>query len=103
MGEAVPFTARLKLPANYRIPAHWHPAVERVTVLSGVFYMGAGDTIDTSKGIAVPQGGFTVMPAKMPHYAYTGNEPTEIQLHSTGPWGVTYINPADDPRKKAAQ
>ena len=21
-----------------------------------------------------------------------------IQLHGTGPWGITYIDPADDPR-----
>ena len=40
LNEAVPFTIRLKFPANYRLPAHWHPAVERVTVLSGTFYMG---------------------------------------------------------------
>ena len=33
MDQAVPFTARLKVPANYKIPPHWHPAVERVTVL----------------------------------------------------------------------
>jgi hypothetical protein len=100
MNEAVPFTARLRLPANYRIPGHWHPAVERVTVLSGTFYMGAGEVLDTSKGVPVPAGGFTVMPAKAPHYAYTTAEPVEIQLHSTGPWGIIYIQPADDPRKK---
>jgi hypothetical protein len=28
ISEAVPFTFRLKFPANYQIPAHWHPAVE---------------------------------------------------------------------------
>lgn len=100
MSEAVPFTARLKLPANYRIPAHWHPATERVTVLSGTFYMGMGEALDTSKGLAVPAGGFAVMQPKTPHFAYTTTEPVELQLHSTGPWGVTYINPADDPRKK---
>src|SRR5215475_3215735 len=33
--EAVPFTFRLKFPANYKIPAHWHPAIEHVTVISG--------------------------------------------------------------------
>ena len=43
MSEAVPFTVRLKFPANYQIPAHWHPAVERVTVLSGAVNMGVGD------------------------------------------------------------
>ncbi|MGH8513531.1 MAG: cupin domain-containing protein, partial [Gammaproteobacteria bacterium] len=43
MSEAVPFTARIKVPANYNIPPHWHPAVERVTVLSGTFNIGLGD------------------------------------------------------------
>lgn len=100
MNEAVPFTARLKLPAGYRIPAHWHPATERITVLSGTFYMGMGDVLDTARGIAVPTGGFAVMHPKTPHFAYTTNEAVELQLHSTGPWGVTYINAADDPRKK---
>src|SRR5439155_12594686 len=43
MSDAVPFTAQLKFPANYRIAAHWHPAVEHVTVLSGTFHIGTGD------------------------------------------------------------
>ena len=30
MNEAVPFTIRLKFPANYKIPPHWHPAIEHV-------------------------------------------------------------------------
>ena len=100
MNEGVPFTARLRMPANYRIPAHWHPAIEHVTVLSGTFYMGVGEALDTSKGMAVSAGGFVVMQTKTPHFAYTLNEPAEIQLHGVGPWGVTYLNPADDPRKK---
>jgi hypothetical protein len=100
LNEAVPFTARLRLPANYRIPGHWHPATERITVLSGTFYMGPGEVLDTTKGTPVPPGGFAVMQPKAPHFAYTTSEPVELQLHSTGPWGVTYINPADDPRKK---
>ena len=100
MNEATPFTARLKLPANYRIPAHWHPATERITVLSGTFYMGMGEVLDKATGIAVPTGGFAVMQPRTPHFAYTTNEAVELQLHSTGPWGVTYINAADDPRKK---
>jgi quercetin dioxygenase-like cupin family protein len=100
MNKAVPFTARLRMPANYRIPAHWHPAVEHVTVLSGALYLGAGETLDLAKGMALRAGGFAVMPAKAPHYAYTTNEAVEIQLHGVGPWGVTYLNPADDPRAK---
>lgn len=47
--EAVPFTFRLKLPANYKIPAHWHPVIEHVTVISGTFHMGVGDNLDTAE------------------------------------------------------
>ena len=69
MSEATPFTARVKIPANYRVPAHWHPAIEHVSVLSGTLYMGLGDALDTGKGMAVPAGGFAVMPPKTPHFA----------------------------------
>jgi quercetin dioxygenase-like cupin family protein len=99
MSEAVPFTVRLKFPANYRIPPHWHPAVERVTVLSGTFNMGSGDSFDNTKTQALNPGGVAIMPAKSPHYAWTASD-TVVQLHGTGPWGITYIDPADDPRKK---
>ena len=99
MNEAVPFTVRLKFPANYRIPPHWHPAVERVTVLSGTFNMGTGDTFDSTKTQALNPGGMAIMPAKTTHFAWTTSE-TVVQLHGTGPWGITYVNQADDPRAK---
>ena len=99
MSEAVPFTVRLKFPANYRIPPHFHPAVERVTVISGTFHMGAGEKFDDSKTHALGIGAVAIMPAKSPHFAWTAAE-TVVQLHGTGPWGVTYINAADDPRAK---
>src|SRR5438874_13820490 len=33
--EAVPLTFRLRFPANYRIPPHWHSVIEHVTVQIG--------------------------------------------------------------------
>jgi quercetin dioxygenase-like cupin family protein len=98
--EAGPLTLRLRLPANYRIPPHFHSAIEHVTVLSGTFHMGTGERIDASQATALPVGSFTVVPVGQPHYAYAGAEPVIIQLHSTGPWDVTYLNPTDDPRKR---
>ncbi|MCI0698116.1 cupin domain-containing protein [candidate division KSB1 bacterium] len=94
-----PFTMRLKLPDNYKIPAHWHPADEHVTVIAGTFNMGMGDKLDMAKGKELPVGSFAVMPAQTNHFAYTKGE-TIIQLHGIGPWGINYVNPADDPRKK---
>jgi hypothetical protein len=49
LNEAVPLTIRLRLPANYEIPAHWHPWIEHATVISGRLNMGTGDKLDRSK------------------------------------------------------
>jgi hypothetical protein len=97
--EAVPFTFRLKFPADYKIPAHWHPAIEHVTVISGSFHMGTGDKLDSAKTKALPPGSVAIMQPKTNHFGWTKDE-TIVQVHGVGPWGVTYVNPADDPRKK---
>ncbi|MBI3587456.1 MAG: cupin domain-containing protein [Ignavibacteriales bacterium] len=96
------FTARLKLPANYAIRPHWHPADEHITVIAGTFYMGLGETFNAEQAKEIPVGGFAVMATGTRHFALTKNE-TIIQLHGMGPWAINYINPADDPRKKAQQ
>jgi quercetin dioxygenase-like cupin family protein len=99
MNQAVPITARIKFPANYRLPAHTHPVIEHVTVISGTFHMGTGDQLDTGKTTALPSGGFAIMQPGTPHFAWTSEE-TIVQVHSVGPWGIKYVNPADDPRKQ---
>ena len=97
--NAGPFTMRIKLPANYKISPHFHPDTETVTVLSGAFHVSMGDTFDASKVKALGAGSFAALPAKSPHFAMTKDE-TIIQVSAVGPWTITYVNPADDPRKK---
>ena len=92
------FTMRLKLPDGYAIAPHWHPAAEHVTVIQGTFVMGLGETADRSQGHELRAGAFAMMPAGTRHFAWTKGE-TILQLHGTGPWGVTYVNASDDPRK----
>ena len=99
LDQAAPFIARFKLPADYKIPAHWHPAIEHITVLSGTFNLGVGDKLDAAKTHVIPAGGVGIMPAKTHHFAWTKEE-TVLQLHGVGPWGITYVDPAEDPRKK---
>lgn len=94
-----PFTMRLKLPANMKLPAHWHPADEHVTVISGTFFIGTGESFDAAKAKALPDGSFALLPANMRHFAYT-TDAAMIQLHGVGPWGIRFVNPAEDPRKK---
>ena len=94
-----PFTMRLRLPDRFRIPPHWHGGVEHVTVVSGTFNVGMGDKFDESAGKRMPAGAFGYWPAGMRHFAWTEGE-TILQLHGIGPWTITYVNPADDPRTK---
>jgi anti-sigma factor ChrR (cupin superfamily) len=93
------YVVRLKMPANYKIPAHNHPTNEYVTVLSGNFSIGMGDKLDPKKGQQLHAGGFAEAPAKMNHYAWTTNGAI-VQVHGQGPFAMTYVNPADDPSKK---
>ena len=97
--KAVPYTVRLKFPANYDIPAHSHPGDENVAVVSGELFMGMGTRLDTSAGLALGVGGFALMPANANHFAYTKSE-TTIVLYGQGPVELKYVNPADDPRTK---
>ena len=98
LNEAVPFTIRLKFPANFKIAAHWHPAIEHLTIISGTFNLGMGDVLDAAKTTAMPAGSVAIMQPKTNHFAWTSEE-TIVQVHGVGPWAVNYVNPADDPRK----
>jgi quercetin dioxygenase-like cupin family protein len=99
MNEAKPFTMRLRLPADYQVPAHFHSAIEHVTVINGTFNMGMGDKLDSKATQALGPGSVAIMQPGTRHFAWTKEE-TVVQVHGVGPWTVTYVNAADDPRKK---
>ncbi len=93
-----PFTFRLKLPPNYTIAPHTHPAIEHVTVLSGKFYFADGS--DQEKAKEYSAGSVMIMPIGHSMVAFTRDEEAVVQVHGMGPWGITYLDPADDPRTK---
>ena len=90
---------RAKIPAGYTVPPHWHPTDEHVTVLSGVMQFGDGDAIDRKTARTVKAGGYFVAAANMHHYAIAKSAAI-LQIDLMGPFEITYINPADDPRNK---
>ncbi len=92
-------TLRLRFPANYNIPPHWHSMTERVTVLSGALHVGMGDKLDRKASQSLEPGGFVSLPAKMHHFAWTAS-PTVVQISLQGPFDIVYINAAEDPQKK---
>lgn len=93
------FVLRLRLPKGYKIPPHTHPKPEIVTVISGAFHVGMGTVASARQATRLPPGSFFAFDPGMAHYAFVQEE-TVVQLSSTGPWVITYVNEADDPRKK---
>ena len=93
------FTYRLKMPDNYRVPPHVHPADEHLTVIAGIVNIGFGDTLDLNATQAMTSGSFVVIQKGTHHFVWTRGE-TIVQIQAIGPWGVAYVNPRDDPRTK---
>jgi hypothetical protein len=93
------FTVRLKMPDGYRLAPHWHPNRENVTVMSGNFKVGMGDTFDTSKMMTFGPGSFAYMDPNMHHYGMASGE-VIVQIHGMSPLQINYVNPSDDPSKK---
>ena len=85
-----PYTLRLLFPAGYYFPAHWHPNVENLTVVSGTLKLAMGDKTDKAKLKTYTAGDYLHIPPQHPHFGGADVE-TVIQLHGPGPFGVTVI------------
>lgn len=92
--EGAPFVLRLRCVDGAKIPAHWHPTDENVTVLKGVFLIGMGEKFDESKLQTMNVGNFISMPKEMRHFAMSKGE-SIVQVHGVGPFKVNWVNPAD--------
>jgi len=99
MAASGDYTIRLKMPDGYKIAPHWHPLRENVTVISGTFKVGMGDTFDKDKMGSFPAGSFAFLDPDMHHYAMASGE-VIVQVHGSAPLQFNYVNPADDPSKK---
>src|SRR5882672_9320062 len=100
--KAAPFTVELAFPAGYRIPPHFHPTAETVTVKKGTLLVGMGDAFDVSKARAMQVGDSGSIPANAHHFA-AARVATFITVSAMGPFAMTYVHAADDPQKAAAK
>ena len=92
-----PYTLRLKFPKGFRIAPHTHPDSREVTILSGVFATGYGETFDHAKLKILPTGSFYTEPANVPHFIEI-EEDTVLQVSGTGPSGRNFVDPSDNPK-----
>jgi quercetin dioxygenase-like cupin family protein len=93
-----PFVMRFRYRGKARIPPHWHPTDEHLTILSGTFRLGMGESGDERATTALGEGAYAFVAAKMVHYAWTDGD-TTLQIHGIGPFVINYVNPADDPNR----
>ena len=92
------FVVRLSFPAGYKIPPHSHPTDEHVRIRSGQFLVGMGDALDASKTMKMAAGDTGSIAANMHHFAIAPVA-TVLSIRANGPFAMTYVNAADDPRK----
>jgi anti-sigma factor ChrR (cupin superfamily) len=92
--EGTPFVVRLRCVDGAKVPAHWHPNDESVTVMKGVFLVGMGETFDETKMTTMNVGNFALMPKEMRHFGLCKGE-TIVQVHGAGPFKVNWVNPSE--------
>lgn len=98
-GKPGPFVLRVKFPPNTVVAPHRHATAENLTVLSGEVHHGMGETLDKERGDRLAAGAFVYLPGMMPHSVWTAASEAVVQVTGTGPFGLIYVNPADDPSK----
>ena len=95
------FVLRVRMPKGYKIAPHTHPKPEVITVISGQLSLGTGAKFDRASVESLPAGSFTSMSPGVGHYVFV-DEDTVLQISSTGPWSIDYLDPKDDPRLNVA-
>jgi hypothetical protein len=99
--EPGPYVVRVKVPSGVKLMPHKHPEDRVYTVMSGVFYIGLGDTFDAERMEAYPPGSVLVLPGETYHFHWAKSGEYVTQVTGIGPLGLEYLNEKDDPRKKS--
>ncbi|HEY3129469.1 MAG TPA: cupin domain-containing protein [Acidobacteriota bacterium] len=96
-----PYVIRIKTPDGEKIPPHWHPQDENVTVLQGTLAVGTGDKFDQTAGHDLPAGGYLLMPKGVHHFAWSKGE-SLIQVHGQGPFKIIFVGSGAKAKAKPA-
>ena len=94
-----PYVIRVRLPSGIKLMPHKHPEDRIYTVLSGIFFIGLGEEFDETKLVAHPPGSVVVLPGNQPHFHWARSGDYVTEVNATGPLGLVYVDPANDPRR----
>lgn len=99
--EPAPYVVRVKVSGGTKLMPHKHPEDRIYTVISGVFYIGLGETFDGDKVRAYPPGSIIVLPGETWHFHWAKSGEYVTQVSAIGPLGLEYHDLRDDPRRGA--
>ena len=89
-----PYTIRLRTSIEIRIPPHWQPEDEHLTVLEGAFSLGFGDVFEHHPLQPLAPGAYICIPRQVSHFSLYGAG-TMVQVHGIGPFKSIYVNAAE--------
>jgi quercetin dioxygenase-like cupin family protein len=92
------YVIRVKVPMGTRLMPHRHPEDRIYTVMSGIFYIGLGDTFDETRLTAFAPGSVIVLPGGQAHFHWAKSGEYVTQVSAIGPLGLEYVDAANDPR-----
>jgi hypothetical protein len=95
--KAGPFTLRVDMPPDYAIRPHHHPTSEELRLLEGTLHLGHGAKWDEKAMKAMATDKPVTIGAKKPHFLHAASR-VVLEVQSTGPIAITYVDPKDDPR-----
>lgn len=95
--KAGPYTVRVEMPPDYTIRPHHHPTSETLRLLKGTLHLGHGAKWDEKAMKAVAADKPVTMGPKEPHFLHAADS-VVLEVQSTGPFAITYVDPKDDPR-----
>lgn len=98
-GQSGLFVLRLKAPPGYKVARHWHSNDEHVTLIEGDLTVEMGEG-SMKHSTTMGPGDYLLLLAQMQHSASTSGGAV-LQVHGAGPFDMTYVDPKDDPRKRA--
>ncbi len=89
------YVIRLNWPANVMSLPHTHPEDRHVTVISGTWWAGVGETFDPDTAVAMTAGDHMFHPAGGAHWDGAKSDGAVIEITGYGPTGLTPCCPTE--------
>lgn len=87
------YVMRYRVPAGQLVAPHYHDQDRHITVMSGEWAFGTGDSHDCADTVPMPAGSYIFHPKGATHFdGSCTDEPIEVQIIGQGPVDTIWVN-----------